>query len=364
VAEELKRVGIRVQAGVGGTGVVGILEGGAPGNVVALRADMDALPIGEQTGLRFASKTEGVMHACGHDGHVAILLGAARILANHRTELRGRVKFLFQPAEEAAEIGGGAKRMIEDGALDDPKVDYIFGLHIFSNFPSRSFALRGGPLMAASGTFRIRIIGRGGHGSAPHQTVDPVFVAAQVITTLQGVRSRMLDPLAPSVVSICSVNSGTRNNIIPDDAILEGTTRALDEPTRRKMASLIPRIAKSVCATFGAKCEVEMKAAYPFTQNDPFVARSAFRILRSIPETTTSEVPPLLIAEDFSYYLRKVPGAYYFLGTRNEKEGCIYPNHSSRFMIDEDVLKFGSASLAQLAFDFTGQRSKEGGRRT
>ena len=363
VATELKKSGIKVKAGVAGTGVVGILQGGGPGKVVALRADMDALPVSERTGLKFASRTEGVMHACGHDGHVAMLLGAARILASHRSELRGSVKFLFQPAEEAAEIGGGAKPMIEAGALDAPRVDFVFGLHIYANYLSGSFALREGPLMAASSTFRIRIIGRGGHGSAPHQTVDPIFVAAQLISALQGIRGRMLDPISPSVVSVCSVHSGTRNNIIPDDAVLEGTTRAVDEPTRKKVNSLVPRISRSVCSTFGARCEVDMKGAYPVTANDPSVTRSVFRVLKSIPETATRECPPLLIAEDFSYFLQKRPGAYYFLGTRNEKKGCIYPNHSSRFTIDEDVLKYGSASLAQLAFYFSGRRPGDDRRR-
>jgi len=353
VSEELKRIGIRVQSHVGRTGVVGILEGEITGRVVALRADMDALPVKEPPGLEFASRKHGVMHACGHDGHVAMLLGAAMILAKHRAHLQGTVKFLFQPAEEAAEIGGGARRMIEDGVLKKPKVDYIFGLHIFTNFPSRRFAVREGPLMAASGTFRIHIVGRGGHGSAPHQTIDPVYVAAQVISALQGIRSRMLDPVEPSVVSVCSVHSGTRNNIIPDDAVLEGTMRTLDEATRKRVASLIPKIAKSICATYGAKCEIEVEDAYPVTLNDPLVTRSVIEILRSIPGSKTVVVPPLLIAEDFAFFLKEVPGTYYFLGTRNSEKGCIYPNHSSKFKIDEDILKYGSASLATLAFNFT-----------
>jgi carboxypeptidase Ss1 len=346
---------VKVKTNVGGTGVVGILEGSAPGHVIALRADMDALPLPEPSGVEFASKTSGAMHACGHDAHVAMLLGAATILAKHRSELGGTVKFLFQPAEEAAEKGGGAKLMIEAGVLENPEVDHVFGLHIFANFRSRSFALRPGPLMAASGIFRIRILGRGGHGSAPHQTIDPVFVAAQVITALQGIRSRMLDPLQPAVVSVCSVHSGTRNNIIPDEAVLEGTMRTLDEATRKKVISLIPKIANSVCRTFGAGCEVEIDEGYPVTWNDPAVTARVSKLLKSIPGTKTLEVPPLLVAEDFSFFLRKAPGTYYFLGTRNEGKGCVSPNHSSRFKVDEDVLKYGAASLALIAYNFAGQ---------
>ena len=338
--------------------MVGVLEGSAPGHTVALRADMDALPLLELSGEEFSSKTRGVMHACGHDSHVAMLLGAARILSSHRAELKGTVKFLFQPAEEAAEKGGGARPMIKAGVLERPKVDYVFGLHIFSNFPSRTFALRPGPQMAASGTFRIRVLGRGGHGSAPHQTIDPVFVAAQLITALQGIRSRMLDPVEPSVVSVCSVHSGTRNNIIPDDAVLEGTMRTVNEATKRRVASLIRRMAYSVCRTFGAGCEVEMEDAYPVTANDPGVEAEVFRLLSTIPGTKTVEIPPLLVAEDFSFFLRKVPGAYFFLGTRNEKKGCISPNHSSKFKVDEDVMKYGSASLALVAFEFAARGSR------
>jgi carboxypeptidase Ss1 len=358
VARELGQAAIDVKTKVGGTGVVGTLNGAKPGRTVALRADMDALPLHELSGEPFASKKKGLMHACGHDSHVAMLLGAAKILASHRAELSGTVKFLFQPAEESGGTGG-ATPMIRDGALERPRVDYVFGLHIFSDFPSGTFALRPGPMMAASDAFRIRVLGRGGHGSAPHQTVDPIFVAAQVITALQGIKSRMVDPVEPSVVSVCAIHSGTRNNIIPDDAVLEGTMRTLTDGTRRKVAVLVPRIATAVCRSFGAGCEVEVKHGYPVTKNDPAVAEDVSKLLGSIQGTRTLDIPPRMVAEDFSYYLQRVPGCYYFLGTRNEKKGCVSPNHSSKFKVDEDVLKYGSASLAMLAFEFSGRRRQK-----
>jgi len=353
VCDTLRSLGISVRRGVGGYGVVGLLEGGRPGRVVALRADMDALPLDEMSGVDFPSKVKGAMHACGHDTHVAMLLGAAMILAKRRRELQGTVKFLFQPAEEAGDLGGGAQPMIKDGALENPAVDYVFGLHIFTNYPSRTFALREGPLMASSGTFKISISGPGGHGSAPHQTVDPIYVAAQIITSLQAIASRMLDPVEPFVISVCSIHSGTKSNIIPAEAVLEGTFRTVSESTNKRAKRLIKDIATGVSRAHGAKCEVSIVDSCPVTKNDPSVTRRVFEILRTIPETRTSEIPPVLAAEDFSFYLQKVPGTYYFLGTGNKTKGCIYPNHSARFKVDEDVLKYGSASLALLAFEFS-----------
>lgn len=354
VSETLRSLGVTAKTDVGGHGVVGLLKGARPGRVVALRADMDALPLEEASGVDFESSVKGVMHACGHDAHTAMLLGAAMVLVKHRNELRGAVKFLFQPAEEAGELGGGAKPMIDDGVLQDPKVEYVFGLHIFANYPSRTFALRGGPIMASSGTFKIRIGGPGGHGSAPHQTVDPVYVAAQVITSLQAVSSRMIDPVEPFVLSVCTIHSGTKSNIIPTEATLEGTLRTVSGTTNRRAKTLISRIAKDVSKTLGATCEVSIVDSNPVTVNDATVTRKAFRILKTIPGTRTVEVAPILAAEDFSKYLQRVPGSYYFLGTRNRAKGCVYPNHSARFRIDEDILKYGSASLASLAFEFAG----------
>jgi carboxypeptidase Ss1 len=352
VAEKLTSLGINIKTKVGGTGVVGLLKGAKDGNVVALRADMDALPITENVDLPFKSKKEGVMHACGHDTHVAMLLGAAMLLTKHTNELHGTVKFLFQPAEEHGGRGG-AKPMIEDGAMEDPKVDFVFGLHIDGDTPCKVFALRGGPIMAAPDAFKIRIKGKGGHGSEPHKTIDPIFVSAQVITALQGVSSRMIDQMEPFVVSVCSIHSGSKDNIIPDEAVLEGTIRTLNEKVRSQAKKYVQNVTNSVCKAFRATCQIEfMEDAYPVTINDPKVAKRVFSVLRTIEGTRTTEMRPILGGEDFSRFLHKAPGVFYFLGTRNPKKDCVYTNHSSKFKVDEDVLKYGSVSLAKLALEF------------
>jgi carboxypeptidase Ss1 len=357
VADRLEALGIEVKNRVGGTGVLGILKGQKTGRVVALRADMDALPLEEMADVDFKSKEKGVMHACGHDTHVAMLLGAARLLAGHKGDLAGTVKFLFQPAEEQGGKGG-AKPMIQDGVMENPKVDFVFGLHIDGDEKSGVFALRGGAIMAAPDSFIIRIIGRGGHGSAPHQTVDPVYVAAQVIIAIQGVSSRMINPVQPFVISVGSVHSGTKENIIPDEAILHGTIRTLDEKTRKRAKAKVEEVIKGVCKAFGAKAEVEFeKDAYPVTVNDQKVTEQAMKILRKMPGTRVKVKEPLLGGEDFSRFLNEAPGTFYFLGTINPSKGCVYPNHSSRFKVDEEVLKFGTASLAQLAMEFTNPKS-------
>ncbi len=352
VAKRLESLGVRVRKGVGGTGVLGTLEGGKKGRVVALRADMDALPVEEMAEVEFRSKVKGVMHACGHDTHVAMLLGAARLLAAHAEELHGTVKFLFQPAEEHGGRGG-ALPMIEDGVMSDPKVDYVFGLHIDSDRRSGEFGVREGAVMAAPDTFKVRIKGRGGHGSAPHKTVDPVYVAAQLILALQGVSSRMIDPMKPFVISVGSVHSGTKENIIPDEALLEGTIRTLDEETRRRAKSKVSEVSRGIATAFGARAEIEFeKDAYPVTVNDVKTTQAVIRVLGKIPHMRVKKVDALLGGEDFSRFLQRAPGTFYFLGTNNPAKGCVYPNHSSRFKVDEDVLKFGAASLATLAYEF------------
>lgn len=353
VAQRLHSLGIEVKRGVGGTGVLGTLKGSKEGRVVALRADMDALPLEEMADVEFKSKMKGVMHACGHDTHVAMLLGAAKILAKHRNELHGTVKFLFQPAEEHGGRGG-AKPMIEDGVMDNPKVDYVFGLHIDGDEPSGVFAFRPGAIAAAPDTFTVRIIGKGGHGSAPQNTIDPVYIAAQLIISLQGVSGRMIDPVQPFVITVGSVHSGTKENIIPDEAFLQGTIRTLDEATRKRAKAKVKEVSEGVARAFGAKAVVDFEEdAYPVTVNDAAVTEKAMKILENIPRTKTKVIEPILGGEDFSRFLHKAPGTFYFLGTKNPAKGCVYPNHSSRFKVDESVLKYGSASLALLAIEFT-----------
>jgi carboxypeptidase Ss1 len=352
IARKLRALGISVKTRVGGTGVVGLLKGAGSGNVVGLRADMDALPVTENVDVPFKSTRPGVMHACGHDTHVSMLLGAAMLLSKNRNRLSGQVKFLFQPAEEAGGRGG-AKPMIEDGAMDHPKVDYVFGLHISGTEPSNVFTLRSGPAMAAPDTFRIRIIGKGGHGSAPHETIDPIFVAAQVVTALQGVTSRLMDQREPFVVSVCNIHSGTKDNIIPDDARLEGTIRTFNEKTRTQAKKYVRQVAESVSKAFNARAEVEFKPdEYPVTVNDPAVTRRVVSILKKIRGTRTIESKQIMGAEDFSRFLQKAPGTFYFLGTKNLRKGCVNTNHSSEFKVDEDVLKYGSLSLGNLAYEF------------
>jgi carboxypeptidase Ss1 len=357
VADKLESLGIKVTRGVGGTGVLGVLDGSKSGKVVALRADMDALPLEEMADVDFKSKTKGVMHACGHDTHVAMLLGAAKLLAAHKSELQGTIKFLFQPAEEHGGLGG-AKPMIEAGVMKEPKVDYVFGLHItcdphMSESRSKFFSLRPGPIMAAPDTFVIRITGKGGHGAAPHETIDPVYVAAEVMIALQGVSGRTIDPVQPFVITIGSIHAGTKENIIPDEAVLQGTIRTLDEKIRRQAKAKVKKVAQGIAKAFGAKASVEfMKDAYPVTVNDPKVTERAMKLLKKVPGTKTRIREPSLGGEDFSRFLHEAPGMFYFLGTLNSAKGCVYPNHSSRFKVDEDVLKYGSASLAMLATEF------------
>ncbi|BBG25043.1 carboxypeptidase CpsA [Sulfuracidifex tepidarius] len=353
VIETLRSLGVEVQTNVGlPTAVVGRLKGKGKGSTVALRADMDALPVKEETDLPFKSKVDGVMHACGHDTHVSMLLGAAMILSEE--EFPGEVRLLFQPAEEDGGKGG-AKPMIEAGAMKG--VDYVFGIHISSSYPSGVFATRKGAFMAVPDSFTIRVHGRGGHGSAPHETVDPIHTSVQIANALYSV-NRLVNPTKPFVLSITNIHSGTTDNVIPDEAFMQGTIRSLDEDVRTRALQYVKDVVSSTCSVYGAECEVKfMEDPYPITFNDPDVTEEVMNTLREI--STVVETNPILGAEDFSRYLQVAPGTFFFLGTRNEKKGCVYPNHSSQFCVDEDVLKLGAAAYASLALKFTKEERKK-----
>jgi amidohydrolase len=364
VAAHLRRFGIEVRTGVGGTGVVGVLRGAKPGPVVALRADMDALPVTEDVDVPFRShvRTEvggqdvGVMHACGHDTHVAMLLGAADVLAGMRDRLPGTVVFLFQPAEETL---GGAAGMIRDGALDNPKPSAVFGLHVFP-YTVGSVVYRSGALMAAGGTLRIVVHGRQTHGAMPWNGVDPIVVASQIVLGLQTVVSRQTDLTAsPAIVTVATINGGVRNNIIPDSVVMTGTIRTFDETQRQQLPVLVRRTAESIAAASGATATVDAQIAGTITYNDPpLVERMRPTVDRvvagGIPGAKVLAGPQTTTSEDFSLYQQRVPGIFMFLGITPEGTDpkLAAPNHSPKFYVDERALPIGVRLLSQLAVDY------------
>lgn len=367
VAEKLRSLGIEVTTGIAHTGVVGLLRGGKPGKVVALRADMDALPVTEQVDLPFASKVRttfngqdvGVMHACGHDAHVAILLGVAEVLAGMREELPGTVKFIFQPAEEGPPQGeeGGASLMVKEGVLDNPKVDAIFGLHVTSRYAVGEIAYRPEGMMAAVDSFKITVRGRQTHGAYPWLGVDPIVVAAQIVLGLQTIPSRQLDStLAPSVVTVGAIHGGVRNNIIPDEVEMIGTIRSLDATMRDDIHARIRRTVENIAASAGATAEVRITTGYPITYNDPALTESILPALRRS-GANVRLVHAVLGAEDFSFFQKNVPGVFYWLGTRpaSQTPEEAPSNHSPLFFLDESGLTLGVRSMAMVALEYLGK---------
>jgi len=350
VAEKLSKWGYEVRTGMAETGVVGLLRGSDSEKTVALRADMDALPIQEENDIPYRSKISGIMHACGHDAHTAMLLGCARILSEIRDKLPGSVKLIFQPAEE---IGNGAERMIKEGVLRDPDVNAIFGIHVWSNLESGVVGLREGPIMAATGKIKIEIEGIGGHGASPHLTVDPVVVAAGLILNLQTIVSRNIDPIESGVISICSIHAGTVYNVIPMKVSLSGTYRALTTEVNELIKKRIREITKHTCEAFGVKCNINLIDQVPPTINHPETTKFARKIAEKLvgPERV-KEVKPTMGGEDFSLYLKKVPGTFLELGTGNPEKGTNKPHHSPVFDVDESVLHIGSALYASLAYAY------------
>jgi len=346
VADILEKNGVSVKRGVAKTGIIGTLKGGNKGKVVALRSDMDALPILEATGLPFASKKEGKMHACGHDAHTAIGLGAAMILSELKNELHGEVRFLFQPSEERNP--GGASFMIEDGALDG--VHEIYGLHVIAQHDAGTVGFCEGEMMASADELYITIRGKSGHGARPHFAVDPVVTSAQVITALQTLISRNLDPFSQGVITIGSIHGGFAPNIIPEDVKLIGTLRSMTKEWREYAHKRVKEITEGICAAMGATCEVIIDKGYPVLRNDfakTIFAEGCAREIFGVNRVFKAE--RLMGAEDFAYYLEKVPGTFYRLGIRNQKQGITADIHNDHFTIDEEALKTGVAMQAYLA---------------
>jgi len=366
VADRLKELGIEVRTGVAHTGVIGLLKGGKPGPVIALRADMDALPVTEQVDLPFKSTVRttyngqevGVMHACGHDTHVAILLGVAEILAGMRDDLPGTVKFLFQPAEEGAPEGeqGGAELMVKEGALENPKPEAVFGLHVTSRYEVGQIGYRPEGAMAAVDTLRIKVTGKQTHGAYPWLGVDPIVTAAQIILGLQTIESRQLDSsMAPSIITIGVIHGGVRNNIIPDDVEMVGTLRSLDAKMRDQIHERVKRTAEKIAEAAGAKAEVTIETGYPITFNDPALTEKMLPTLkRAAGDSKVLLVHPSLGAEDFAFYQQKVPGLFFFVGTRpkNVTAEAAASNHSPLFYVDESGLELGLRAMAHVAVDY------------
>jgi amidohydrolase len=344
VRKFLESLGIEVKS-CGRTGLRGVLKGGTPGRTVALRADMDALPVAEIADHDYASGNPGVMHACGHDGHMAILMGAAKVLAGRREDLPGTVVFLFQPSEERPP--GGAKLMIEEGALDG--VDRVFGLHLWQPMPTGIVALRAGAAMAQADNFEVVVNGRGGHASQPNATIDPVVVASHVVLAAQTIVSRYTDPLQPVVVSFTTIDGGRVHNIIPDSVKMTGTVRTLDLVTQRAVKQRLGEVCEATCRLFGATAEFTYIEGYPPVVNDAASVDLVSKVAaREFGGKHVKTVAPIMGGEDFAYYLQHVPGAFALLGMG---DGLTYPHHSARFDIDERALPLGVHLMTAVAVE-------------
>lgn len=366
VAAHLASLGLKVQTGVAHTGVVGLLETGRPGPVVALRADMDALPVSEEVDLPFASKARasfngqevGVMHACGHDCHVAILMGVAEVLTGMKSQLSGSVKFIFQPAEEGPPPGedGGAALMIKQGVLENPKPDVIYGLHVFAGIEAGTIAYRPGPAMASSDRIRIKVNGRQTHGALPWHGVDPIVISSQIVLGLQTIISRQVDvSLEPAVVSIGAIRGGVRDNIIPDSVEMLGTVRTFNEDMRADIHARIRKTVDLIAQSAGATSEVHFDNPYPVTVNDlPLTGRAVPTLERVAGAHNVVVGQKITGYEDFSYYQQRIPGFFFFVGITPKGTGRkqAAPNHSPRFYVDESALLLGLRSLTHLTLDY------------
>ncbi|UCH27437.1 MAG: amidohydrolase [Trueperaceae bacterium] len=350
VATHLKQLNLAVRTSVGGTGVVAILDSGRAGKTVLARADMDALPIQEERDSPYRSTIAGKMHACGHDGHTAVLLTAANLLTRTKDELEGKIVFVFQPAEE---LGKGAEAMLKDGALEGLSVDHAIGLHLSSTFPTGTVAARSGPAMAGGDNFRLLVHGRGGHAAKPHEVIDPVLAAAQIVTTLQALVAREIDPNDRAVISVTSIRGGTAYNIIPKTVELKGTVRTLEENTRTRLRQRITEVATGVCASLRTTLESDWFMGLPAVFNDESTTPRLRNVAAGVAGITQVVEPdPFMAGEDMALWLKAAPGTFFHVGARNGATGIDKPHHHPEFDIDEAALPLALEVLCRGVLEF------------
>lgn len=355
VAEYLESIGLEVKRNVAKTGVVALLKGDKPGKTIMLRADMDALPLQELNDVPYKSKIDGAMHSCGHDGHTAMLLVAAKILASRKNRIAGNVKFVFQPSEERFPPGG-AIPMIEEGVLENPRVDMAFGIHLWNALPVGTVGLRAGPLLAAADEFRIVLKGKGGHGAYPHVCKDPIVAASELVLALQTVVSRSVDPLENAVVTVGKFQAGTAFNIIPEIATLEGTVRTLNEQIRNRVKQRMKQIIQGICEAHEIDFELDYRDGTAVLINDAELTKIVKGVAEGVVgKENVVEVPPSMGGEDMAFFLQKVPGVFYLVGSANPTKGLDKPHHSPYFDIDEDALLVGVQMHVNLVMKLLGE---------
>ena len=341
--------GFSIQSKIAETGILATLTGGKPGKTVLVRFDMDALPVTEETGAEYSSQNEGVMHACGHDGHMAMGLTAAQLLSESRQDLAGQVVFLFQPAEEGL---GGALRMIKEGVLDDKRPDYILGMHLWNEKPLGWLGISDGPVMSASETFEIVIRGKGGHGGKPHESVDPIVASAAVINALQSLTSREVHPLDSAVISVCMIHAGKAHNVIPGEVSLGGTIRTFTQETRDLVLERFQEVVSGIAGSFNCQVEMELGEISPAVQNHPEVAAAVRRTAQALfPEATLDENYQTMASEDMAFFLKEAPGCFSFIGSGNLREGLSAKHHQPDFDFDEGALETGVSLMVGTVYE-------------
>jgi len=349
VANELRELGLDISTGIAKTGVIAILDSGKPGPIALLRFDMDALPIQEETGASYASQNSGVMHACGHDGHIAVGLTVARILNAYRDHLSGTIKFVFQPAEEGL---GGAAMMVAEGVLENPRPNFCLTMHVWNDKPFGWLGISPGPIMAASETFHVLLTGKGGHGASPNLTIDPVLACAQIITALQSIVARNVPPLKTAVVSVTSVHSGEAFNVIPSQAEFKGTIRTFDPEVRSHVLNRFNEIVYGVANAMGCNVEIKTKSITPAVTNDAKITNLVQEIAKKLlPDFDIENNATTMGSEDMAYMMQEIPGCYIFVGSANAEKSLDAPHHNPRFDFDERAMLNGAALMAKATVD-------------